>query len=186
MTTLALETNVLKTCVHVSAARFSHTHTHTHTHSNLPTISRQNLCQDDPYTHSYLCVPPNGHFHVEEIQKLSRFTTTSLVALNWSSKLSKQRKLQPNFCLLTVAHVRVWRDCMCHTRNKWTEAPEVDDGAHKVTLETVLSEFWSCSFPVVACTPPWTKKWRCLVAEQLFNMCNICILTVLFDLHCSD
>ena len=35
----------------------------------------------------------NGHYHVEEIQRVCRRTTMSSVALNWSSRSSKYRKL---------------------------------------------------------------------------------------------
>ena len=40
----------------VENACSSFSHTHTHTHSYLPATSKQNLCQDDCYSHSYL--PP--------------------------------------------------------------------------------------------------------------------------------
>ena len=34
----------------------------------------------------------NGRYHIARIQQVSRCTTASSVALNWSSRLSKQRK----------------------------------------------------------------------------------------------
>ena len=53
-------------------------------------------------TASYL---QNRRYHVVEIQKLCRHTT-SLVALNCSSRPSKYKSFSQTFCLLTVACVQ--------------------------------------------------------------------------------
>ena len=69
---------------------FSHTHTHTHTASyqRLPSSIYVEIIA--LVTATYL---QNGHYHIERIQKVSRLTTVSSVALNWSSRPSKERKL---------------------------------------------------------------------------------------------
>ena len=68
-----------------------HTHIHTHTHTHTHTASYQRLpnriCRDDCFTKFIVTATylQNGHYHVKEIQTVSRSwcTTASSVALNW-------------------------------------------------------------------------------------------------------
>ena len=46
--------------------------------------------------------------------------------------------------------------------------------------------FLGRSSPVVARTPPQTRKGRCSVAEQSFGMCNICIHRIVFELCVTE
>ena len=86
MNTLALETNVLETCVRASA-------THTASYQWLP--SRLYVKMIATVTATYNMYLRNGCSHVGDVQKVStcRCTITSLVALTWSSMPTKQRKL---------------------------------------------------------------------------------------------
>ena len=72
--------------VRLSFSHNTHTHTHTHTHSYQWLPSRIYVEMIAIVIDTYLW---NGRFQVEEIRKVSRCTTTCLVALNWSSKTKK-------------------------------------------------------------------------------------------------
>ena len=48
-------------------------------------------------------------------------------------------------------------------------------------LSHLWRQFRGCSLPVIARTPPQTRKGRCPVAKQSFGMCNICIQGILFE-----
>ena len=147
MNTLALETNMLRTCVWALA-----THTHTDSYQRLPSKN---------YSHSYL--PLNGHYHVEEIQKLSRCTTSS-VALNWSSRQTSAYSQLHAFSSPGVA----W---------PYMPRPGIIEQKPKKLTNQHARHFWrqfqGRSSPVVASTTSQTSKGRCPVAEQLFDMCNI-------------
>ena len=86
MNTLALETNMLKMGVRGSA---THTQTHTHTAS----YHTQRLSNKIHVEMTAIVTPTyfrNGRYHVEEIQKVSKCKIAPSVALDWSSRQSKQ------------------------------------------------------------------------------------------------
>ena len=160
-------------CVQASA-----THTHTHTISYQRLSSRIYVEMIVIVTATYL---QNRRYYVEELLKVFTWTTMSLVSLNWSSRLSKQKKLQLNFHLLTVAHIQQSR-CGLTIR----AMPKIiEQNPLKLTTEYVRRlwrQFRGCSLPVVARALPQTRKQRCSVPEQSFGMCNICIHTIVFEL----
>ena len=81
----------------------------------------------------------------------------------------------------TRSVVQVWPayTCTCHTRNNWTEAPEVDNRAHKAFWRQYAcnSEFCGCSSPIVACTLPkyffsyvyWRRKKERIWTKSKFS-----------------
>ena len=140
----------------------------------------------DCYSHSYL--PLKWVLSHWGDPKVCRLTTASLVALNWSSRPSKQKKVSWNFCLLTVARVQ-YSGCGL------TNIPYIyvcKEKLQKLTNEHarhLWRQFRGRSSPVVAHTPPRPRKGRCPVAAQsfgvLFGVCNIHIHTIVFDLSSS-
>ena len=129
MKTLALERNVLKKHLQTSA---THTHTHTASYQQLPNKIYVEMIVI--VTATYL---RNTCYHIEEIQKVSRFTTVFSDALNWPSRPNKEKTIVEHMlahsCMCSV--VWVWPDCTCHAQNNLTEAPEVDNQAREA--------FWS-------------------------------------------
>ena len=102
---LALETNALTQRIGASAM-----HTHTYTSDFQTECMLRATC-------TYL---QNVCYHVEEIQKLCRSTTESLVALNVSSSPSIEETIVeiPHTHRCTRSVVREWPDCTCHAGNK--------------------------------------------------------------------
>ena len=112
----------------------------------------ENVRSDISHTHSW---PPCSDFqtkfiskwalypldvlnvHVEDIQRVFRCTTAPSVALNWSSRPSKQRKL----CSPSSAYLQLQvfsSPGACDARNSYAKSsPEVDKGECQAPLDTV-------------------------------------------------
>ena len=173
-TCLLLTTNTLFSAGNMNVLKTRALASATHTHSQLPVTSKQNCVKIIALvTATYL---RNGCYYAEEIQKVSRCTTASLVGLNWSSRPSKQRKLQPNFCLFTIALVSQSK-CGLSIRATPKIRGEKPQKSMTKDAKRLWRQFHGHNSPVVAHTQPQTRKGRSLVAEQSFGTYNTCIHT---------
>ena len=159
--------------------KFSHTHTHTASYQRL--LNRTYQYVEMIACHNYS--PPK--MDAITLRKSKRYVEAQPmfpVALSWSSRPSKQKKLhvQSNFCLLTVGCYSKLVET-CNTRVQQSGCgltvcamPGIRAEKPQKSMNENVRHFWrqfrGCSSPVLGHMLPRTRKGRCLVAEQSFGM----------------
>ena len=116
----------------------------------------------------------NRCYHVEETPMISRCATASSVALNCSSRPSKKRKVQLNFCLLTVACIQL-SGCGLNV----LAMPKIIGQKPQKSMIEHTKHSWR---QFCARMPLQTRKGRCLVAEYSLGTYIIYIYHIVFDL----